>query len=107
MMSGALGNCTIGKSLGHPSWVRCLNPRHNRAGSHVAVGGCMSHLAAVGRGCDLTAACLLEVGRQGRVGGAGDGQADAPADDRGALSCLRVGQVGEFAVGETGDGELR
>ena len=61
-------------------------------------------LAAVGRWCDLTATCLLEVCRQGRVGGAGeDGQADAPADDRGALSCLRVGQVGEFAVGEAGD----
>jgi predicted lipoprotein with Yx(FWY)xxD motif len=29
MMSGAFGNCTIGKSLGHPSRVRRLNPRHS------------------------------------------------------------------------------
>src|ERR1700757_5099732 len=59
--------------------------------------------APVGRRCDLTAARLLEVSGQGRVGGAGeDGQADAPADDRRALRCLRVGQVGESAVGEAG-----
>ncbi len=61
-------------------------------------------LAAVGGWCDLTAACLLEVCGQWCVGGAcEDGQADAPADDRRALGCLRVGQVGEFIVGEAGD----
>jgi hypothetical protein len=46
----------------------------------------------------------LEVFRQWRVGSAGeDGQLDAPADDRGALGCLCVGQVGEIVVGEAGD----
>ena len=40
----------------------------------------------------------MRVGRRGK-----DGQADAPADDRGALGCLRVGQVGEFPIGEAGD----
>jgi hypothetical protein len=45
----------------------------------------------------------LKVCRQRRVDGAGeDGQTEAPTDDRRALGCLPVGQVGEFVVGEAG-----
>ncbi len=103
-MSGALGNCTIGKSLGHPSWVRRVTPRHSSRGLKRRRCWRVPRLAAVGRRCDLTAACLLEVGRKGRVGDAGeDGQADTPADDRSALGCLRVGQIGEFTVGKAGN----
>jgi len=44
-INGAFGNCTIGKSLGQPSWVRRLNPRRNprglkRRGSWRATSSC-------------------------------------------------------------------
>src|SRR6185437_16244170 len=64
----------------------------------------LAALAAAGRRSDLTPAGLPEVGREWRVGGSGkDGQADAPADDGGALDCLGVGKILQIPLAETYD----